>query len=298
MKEGVLKRAFSLLVLFLETVLLCTLVVKADSSCDRVLSADNVATIRITVPDEFPTIQQAVDAVDDGDTVFVKSGIYYEHVWINKNIALVGADWTTTIIDGNGSSSPVVSISYQVSANVSGFTIRNATSWGLNFGTWARTSALPRVVTEVTFVNCFIGLWVNGSECFTIYHNSFLNCTYNARGAQRTNSTNQAWNNSCEGNYWGPNYNGTDADKDGVGDTPYLNMSVCWDFYPLMNPYIRGDINHDAIVDIFDGILLGAAYGKSPSDAHWNPHCDLNEDHQVDIFDALLLADHFNQHIA
>jgi hypothetical protein len=32
----------------------------------------------ITVPDHFPTIQQAIVASNDGDTVFVRSGTYHE----------------------------------------------------------------------------------------------------------------------------------------------------------------------------------------------------------------------------
>jgi hypothetical protein len=41
------------------------------------------------------------------------------------------------------------------------------------------------------------------------------------------------WDNEGRGNYWS-DYNGTDADSDGVGDTPYMIDVLNQDRYPLM----------------------------------------------------------------
>lgn len=48
---------------------------------------------------DFRTIQEAINAVNDGDTVFVHSGTYYEHVSVNKTISIIGEDPFNTIID-------------------------------------------------------------------------------------------------------------------------------------------------------------------------------------------------------
>ena len=61
----------------------------------------------VQVPEEVPTIQQAIDASSNGDTVLVAAGTYYENIEINKEIAIIGEDRSTTIIDGDSSGSVV-----------------------------------------------------------------------------------------------------------------------------------------------------------------------------------------------
>jgi peptide/nickel transport system substrate-binding protein len=56
---------------------------------------------------------------------------------------------------------------------------------------------------------------------------------------------------------------------------------------------LTGDINGDGIVDIFDAILLGGAFGSEVGGDRWNALADINGDDVVDIFDAILLAGGF-----
>lgn len=96
------------------------------------------------------------------------------------------------------------------------------------------------------------------------------------------NSPNNLWDNGAEGNYWS-DYTGIDTNGDGVGDTNLPHNGV--DNYPLINPYVTGDINHDKIIDSADLGLLGVAWGAFPIDQNWNTSCDLNEDETVDSSD-------------
>jgi len=52
-------------------------------------------------PNNYSSIQQAVDAAQSGDTVYVYSDTYEEYILINKTITLVGEDKDSTIIDGS-----------------------------------------------------------------------------------------------------------------------------------------------------------------------------------------------------
>ena len=51
----------------------------------------------------FISIQDAINAANDGDTVFVYNGTYYENVIVNKIINLIGEHPDATLIDGGGS---------------------------------------------------------------------------------------------------------------------------------------------------------------------------------------------------
>ena len=85
--------------------------------------AGGVSATTHEVPYDCASIQACVDMAAPGDTVYVYSGTYHEHVSINKQLALLGEDRATTVIDGGGSGTVVyVSASDVV---VSGFTVRD-----------------------------------------------------------------------------------------------------------------------------------------------------------------------------
>jgi len=94
----------------------------------------------VYVPDDYPTIQSAIDAVVDGDKVIVNPGTYYENIDFNgKNITiaslfLITQDTTyisQTIIDGNQNGSVVTFFSGEDSTAVlCGFTIQNGYAQG------------------------------------------------------------------------------------------------------------------------------------------------------------------------
>ena len=89
----------------------------------------------ITVPDDYPTIQAAIDNANAGDTVFVKKGTYLhdgprgeriDGITIDKPISLIGEDSKTTILKPNYTSINRLRSGIHVTADnvkISGFTI-------------------------------------------------------------------------------------------------------------------------------------------------------------------------------
>ncbi len=75
-------------------------------------------------PGNYTTIQDAVDAASEGDTIFVYSGTYYENLQIDKTVTLTGEDKNNTVIDSN-SSGNVVNVTADY-VNINRFTIINS----------------------------------------------------------------------------------------------------------------------------------------------------------------------------
>ncbi len=76
----------------------------------------------IVVPNDFPTITQAIQNATDGDTIFVKQGNYTENIVINKTITLIGEYANKTIIHGDGKGN-IITIK-EDGVTVKGFTLQ------------------------------------------------------------------------------------------------------------------------------------------------------------------------------
>jgi len=113
------------------------------------------------VPNDYDTIQEAIDASSTGDTVWVAAGTYYENILLapgpnNKtNLTLIsenGPELTVISapsIDG-GDNGSVVTIAANFNATLDGFTIRDGSTSGNGGGVLIGTDASP------TINNCII----------------------------------------------------------------------------------------------------------------------------------------------
>lgn len=173
--------------------------------------------------------------------------------------------------------------------NISGNNITRSSRGGIELNSCSENS-----ISENNIANNQEGILIYNliyySSNNSILHNNFVDNDVQVYSFR----SKDLWDNGCEGNYWSE-YNGTDLDGDGVGDTslPWLGV----DNYPLMNPYWNaGDVNHDMKIDILDVVTIVATYGATPSNPHWNPHADIAVPYgKIDILDVVLCTSHYGE---
>jgi hypothetical protein len=66
-----------------------------------ILALRGFSAQKIIVPDNAESIQEAVDKSEEGDTIFIRNGIYKEKLSLQDNIFLIGEDIEKTIISGS-----------------------------------------------------------------------------------------------------------------------------------------------------------------------------------------------------
>jgi parallel beta-helix repeat protein len=137
---------FTLFLTFLQTI---------SVSANNISSSDTLGNIIYVNPGE--SIQNAIDFANDGDTVFVYSGTYFESIAIRKSITLEGQNRESTIIDLGLTGEVLVSSSY---VTVKGFTVRNCVDDGFSSGIhvvksfWSR---YPReIISDITISDCIV----------------------------------------------------------------------------------------------------------------------------------------------
>jgi len=123
----------------------------------------------IYVPDNYSTIQEAINAASPGDTIIVGEGTYYENLVVNVSGIVLRSEMGAekTIIDGN-STGTVVEISAD-NVTIEGFTIR-----GGNTGLYIHSS--NNTLHENNIVNNnYDGIYLYYSSNNTIYGNNITN---------------------------------------------------------------------------------------------------------------------------
>jgi parallel beta-helix repeat protein len=177
-------------------------------------------------------------------------------------------------------------------ATISRNTITN-NSDGIALGQYSNCNSILQ--NNISRNKC--GFFIESSSQNTICSNNIVE---NDVPVNITLASTNSWDNGCEGNYWS-NYNGSDLDDDGIGDTslPWEGVDNC----PLMNVcWNLCDINHDLNVNMTDIINSATAFGTVPGHTWWNPHADITgpeslvPDGRVDMRDISLIARHFGEH--
>lgn len=89
---------------------------------------------KIVVPDDFPTIQKAVDAADKGTTVVIKPGVYKEAVVVTTpHLVIRGVDRFRTILHGKDKKNNGFTVDGTHHVTIMNLTVRNYLGNGIYF---------------------------------------------------------------------------------------------------------------------------------------------------------------------
>lgn len=172
------------------------------------------------VPEDFTTIQAAINNASEGDMIQVQANTYHEHVVISKTVLLVGEDPFTTIIDGNQSLTVV-----QINASnveIQGFTIQNSGDLPYcGIGLWSSSGI---TISNNIIKKNFYGIELRKCENLTISNNIMVH-NYAAVHVADSNSSHLIRNTVAS------NFIGVQIDPCDLPSTLYYN-----DFFNNTNP--------------------------------------------------------------
>ena len=135
----------------------------------------------ITVPDDYPRIQDAVTAANSGDTIIVKAGTYNE-MWVSvdKQLSLVGEN-QKSIVYFSGAVGFIVT---SVNSHISGFTI--ISNEALKGYAISMSSVTGCIIEDNSLEDNLVGISVTGSSSGNTISGNILN--HNERSIELFNS--------------------------------------------------------------------------------------------------------------
>jgi parallel beta-helix repeat protein len=240
----------------------------------------------IYVPQDYPSIQEAIDAAETGDTIVIAPGVYHEQLIIDKNLTLLGQKGSQTTFEGSGSGIAVTLLPGASGSTIAGIVmtnwdqgvlIVNSSNCTIYNNIFSLTTsggvavrgddATNNTISSNIFQNNAIAINLTASSTSSIIYN---NISENEVGIDFSNSNSNViyhnnfvnniedrrgaesfnvWDNGIQGNHWS-GHNPPDGNMDKIGDDPYEMDEDNVDRYPLIYPYEFYELGYSPKPDI------------------------------------------------
>ena len=170
----------------------------------------------IYVPDNYSTIQDAIDNANPGDTIIVRDGTYYENINVTvENLTIRSENGSANcILDGGDSGSGIILNADGVT--IEGFTIRNS-SWE---GAGIKVISNFNTLINNNLLENYGGIWLDSSSNNSITYNNIS--SNNWLGICLSSSSN---NNITNNNIYSNNEGGIWLDSSSSNSVTYNNIS-------------------------------------------------------------------------
>lgn len=268
------------------------------------------------VPDNFPTIQAAINYAEEGDLVFVRSGTYYEHLVVNKTLTLFGEDRNTTIVDGEYLFPSVVNVTAN-NVKISGFTIQHCPDGGraLWLNDYVNMTFSYNIIT-----GCNEGVRLVRSSGNVVSDNIVQDCYYNTGVGIDYGFNNTVYRNTIIDNHYGLS-GGIDCHGNTFSENTIINNDIGFGTTSYDNKFFHNNFVSNGVNVIVSGINQfdngcegnywsdytgidadGDGIGDTPyvinennqdnyplMNLYWNPG-DIDHDLDIDIFDLVRCA--------
>jgi len=137
-------------------------------------------TLHVGSGQTYSTIQAAINAANESDTIYVHSGTYTENIVIDKTLTITGEGSGSTTITGNNTNDHAVRIkgiftSYLTGVEMSGFTIQNTIAKSNSFADIYIEYSISCTISNCILKNSHYGIYAKQTDQCTISTNTIEN---------------------------------------------------------------------------------------------------------------------------
>lgn len=264
--------------------LMALVVIGCAIAVNAVASDSTVSSAVIYVPDNYATIQGAVDNAAAGDTIIVRDGTYRENVKVNKRLTIRSENGpaNTIVVSPEGVNDHVLTVTAD-HVNINGLTVKNATgkneaeqynyaglyisahhcnitdNMAMNnaYGFFLSESNKNTLINNAASGRIGDGIYVTNSNYNIISNNTVkLNHRYGIRLYSSHNNTvrNNNVSNNAYGIRLGGSHNNT-IEKNNVQSNTYDGFYL---FYSNDNSFVNNTANQN-----YDGFFINASYNNT-----------------------------------